>query len=1413
MEEGPGDATEAPNGGTNMPDPEVHRPVEWGAGESTATLPSERRQENLRGLPVVGIGASAGGLEACKLLLAHLPADSGLAFVFVQHLDPTHHSILSDILRAVARMPVTEAVDGLAVKPNHVYVIPPNTELEIANLALRLTPRRELPGPHLPINHFLRSLAQECGERAIAIILSGAGTDGAAGLQAVKAAGGITFAQDPRTATFASMPQAAAATRCVDFVLPPERIAAELVRIGRRRLAGAEEGSREPHTHTKEQFGVFLAALQKATGVDFALYRAETIHRRILRRLALNGVDTLDDYARLIEKDPAEFGALQHDLLIGVTSFFRDPESFESLKKVVLPRLVRDRPADAAIRIWVPGCATGEEAYSIAASLQEYFDEESRSFPVQIFASDINQEAIETARRGRYPESIAADVGPDRLNRHFSRFNGGYLISKTVRDMCIFSRHDLIRDPPFSRLDLISCRNVLIYLGSIRKDLVAMFYYALNPGGFLMLGPSETPLSGELFSSLGGHGIHIRKETLKGHLPASARAGGSSIGADVARKVASVPAAELGDDIDVTKEVHRILLSKYSPSGIVVDQDLEVLEILGQAASYLKLPAGKVNLNLLNLTPQTGLFLEIDKLVRQVEKTGEPARTEGIANESGDAVGDVGIEVIASGGTRRRTFLVLFAPAPSAPASGPESHRRSTRPKRNADWKNRRIATLEQELADLRQRLLSLIEEHRSTEDDSQSATEETLSANEELQSLNEELETAKEELQSTNEELITLNQELRSKNTALIEARDFAVSIIESAEAPLLILDMDLSVKTANQAFYRIFQESPDDVVGSRLYSIANGRWDIPALRDMLNRVRSDGSFQDFEIAQDFPGVGHRVLLLSGRHLEKLGVILLGVTDVTHRQERAEALLHESEVRFRNMADTAPVMIWVSGPDKVRTFFNRCWLMFTGRTMEEEQEDGWVAGIHLDDLARCVSTYTSSFDARRAFRMEYRLRRADGEYRWLLEDAVPRLEPDGTFVGYVGSCTDVTDVKHAQEEVFARQKLESVGTLAGGVAHDFNNLLGSVLAHAQLAKTELDDSSAVGGELQRIETLAIRGAEIVRQLLIYAGQESGDFEPVDVPHLAGEMLELLKVSISKHAVIESSFGEDLPAVLANPAQLRQVIMNLITNASAAIGERDGVIRLSAAAVTVSPDSALTEAGSLPPGKYLRLEVSDTGSGMTPEVRARIFEPFFTTTFMGRGLGLSVVQGIVRAHGGAIHVASAPGRGTTFQVLLPCTTKLPPETEPPTLPSDAEEAAPAAGTILFVEDEEMLRNSVAKMLRKGGFSVLEAGDGTAAMHLIRLHGEEIALVLLDVTLPGMPSRDVFEETRRVLPGMPIVLTSAYGQHVVDSAFADLRIDYFIRKPYQLGALVDLIRDAISSSKNPSGAKNHRAAGS
>ena len=465
---------------------------------------------------VVGVGASAGGMEAFRLLLGHVAADTGLAFVFVQHLDPTHHSDLTRILAGVSPIDVHEARDGLIVEPNHLYVISPDTALKIASQALRITPRAPIhSGPHMPIDQFLKSLAKECGSRAIGVVLSGAGTDGAAGLEAVKAAGGITFAQDPATASFDNMPRAAIASECVDFILSPEAIAAELTKLAHHPYIAADENtkSRGPAEDFDEQFDSILAGLLNATGIDFSLYRETTIRRRILRRLALSNLDSLKEYAERIRNDRGELSALHRDLLINVTRFFRDPESFETLKKVVVPRIVHGKPADSPIRIWVAGCATGEEAYSIAILLQEYFTETGRIYPVQIFASDVSTTALEKARTGTYPASIAADVGPERLNRWFSKVDEGYRISTALREMCVFSRHDLLQDPPFSKLDLISCRNTLIFFGSVRQNVIARFHYALKPGGFLVLGPSRTP-PGALFSTVeGADGFYTKNDT------------------------------------------------------------------------------------------------------------------------------------------------------------------------------------------------------------------------------------------------------------------------------------------------------------------------------------------------------------------------------------------------------------------------------------------------------------------------------------------------------------------------------------------------------------------------------------------------------------------------------------------------------------------------------------------------------------------------------------------------------------------------------------------------------------------------------------------------------------------------------------------------------------------------------------
>jgi PAS domain S-box-containing protein len=516
---------------------------------------------------------------------------------------------------------------------------------------------------------------------------------------------------------------------------------------------------------------------------------------------------------------------------------------------------------------------------------------------------------------------------------------------------------------------------------------------------------------------------------------------------------------------------------------------------------------------------------------------------------------------------------------------------------------------------------------------------------------------------------------------------------------------------------------------------------------------------------------------------------------DITDRKQ-AEAALLESEERFRNMADTAPVMIWVSGPDNLGTFFNKAWLDFTGRTMEEEVGEGWINGVHSDDLDYCLGTCGASFEARRAFQLEFRLRRADGEYRWIVDTGAPRYR-HGEFIGYIGSCLDVTDARRAQAESFARQKLESLGTLAAGIAHDFNNLLGGVLAQAELAAEELAAGSEPNEELKGIRDAAVRGSEIVRQLMIYAGKESDVLEPIDISSNVEEMLGLLKASVSKHATLVTDLDDDLPAVNARAAQIRQILMNLVVNASDAIRNRDGVIRVATDRVTVDRDIATALAEQLPEGDYVQLEVSDTGSGMSPETQARMFDPFFSTKSAGRGLGLAVIHGIVRSLQGAIRISSELGKGSTFQVLLPSVGA--PAGRTDTGASVAEALPPSAkGTVLVVEDESSLRLAVSKILGKAGFTVFEADNGSKAIEVLCARGAEVDLLFLDMTLPGRPSDEVLAEALRTRRDMKVILTSAYSEEMVKQTLSAPQVRGFVRKPFRLGTVVEAVRSALLS---------------
>jgi PAS domain S-box-containing protein len=501
-----------------------------------------------------------------------------------------------------------------------------------------------------------------------------------------------------------------------------------------------------------------------------------------------------------------------------------------------------------------------------------------------------------------------------------------------------------------------------------------------------------------------------------------------------------------------------------------------------------------------------------------------------------------------------------------------------------------------------------------------------------------------------------------------------------------------------------------------------------------------------------------------------------------------------ESEERFRQMADTAPMMICMSGPDKQATYFNQAWLTFAGRTLEKELGSGWTSRLHPEDLDRTLAAYSSSFAARRKCHVEYRLCRADGEYRWIVYSGVPRWSADGAFAGYVASCIDITDLKRAQEEAFEKQKLESLRVLTGGIAHDFNNLLGGICVEAELAESEAEDGAWPTEAIRRIRNVASHASEIVRELMIYSGQDKATVEPVNVSRVVDEMVELLKVSMSKHARLETDMARDLPPVLGSATQMRQVVMNLVLNASEAVGARDGIIRIKTSKVTVSEDQSPGSEARPLEGVYVRLEVADTGPGMSKEALAKIFDPFFTTKAGGHGLGLAVVRGIVHSHGGVASATSTPGLGTTFEVLLPCLGNLAGPVSPAVLGVPAKLVTMTSGTILLVEEDDTLRIAVGKTLRIRGFPVLSVASGQAALEVLNNPAEDIGAVVVALTQSGRSGAEVVAPIHEIRQEVPVILTGFHEQDVsqVERAGSAGRVS-FLKKPYRIGELVSLLQ--------------------
>jgi two-component system CheB/CheR fusion protein len=783
--------------------------------------------------PIVGVGASAGGLETFSQLLQDLPLDTGMAYVLIQHLDPKHESMLTSLLTRTTPMPVVEATDGLSVEPNHVYVIPPNTNLGILHGTLHLMPRGDPHKQHLPVDYFLRSLAEDQGGHAIGVILSGTASDGALGLKAVKAGGGITLAQDPASAKYDGMPRSAIATGGVDFILPVKGIAKELARVAGHPYVAREAGAKpEPSPAAVDDLSKVFLLLRGHTGNDFTYYKQSTIERRIKRRMLVHKLERLKDYVRFLQHTPAELDALFQDLLINVTGFFRDPETFVALKKTVFARITVGRSPDNPIRIWVAGCSSGEEAYSVAIALLEFLGDQATGTPIQIFATDIDERAIDKARAGVYPENIAADLTPERLKRFFVRVPEGYQIGKAIRDMCVFAVQNVIKDPPFSRLDLAVCRNLLIYLGTVlQAKVLQVFHYALKPTGFLMLGTSESVgSSADLFAVADRKSkIYTRKTAL---VPLQYELAAGAAGPSVSHG----PGAPR-PGIDIPHQAERIILSRYAPPGVIIDSHLNIQHFRGQTGPYIEPAPGAATLNLVKMARQD-LTVELRTVAHKAIKEGTSARKEGVKLRTNGESRTVDIQVIPVQGSTAAGpyFLVLFEDA-SPPAPAPETVQEEKSPTQVAPSAlERRVRELEDELATNKQYMQSIVEEQEASNEELSSANEEIQSANEELQSTNEELETAKEELQSTNEELATVNEELENRNLELTQANSDLTNLLRSIDLPMLMLSEELRIRHFTPQAQRLLNLVATDV--GRPVSDIKPKFDLPDLGKLALEV-----------------------------------------------------------------------------------------------------------------------------------------------------------------------------------------------------------------------------------------------------------------------------------------------------------------------------------------------------------------------------------------------------------------------------------------------------------------------------------------------------------------------------------------------------------------------------------------------
>jgi two-component system, chemotaxis family, CheB/CheR fusion protein len=1176
-------------------------------------------------------------------------------------------------------------------------------------------------------------------------------------------------------------------------------------------LGAGRDGTVSPVSAESEALQSIFRLLQELRGVDFSRYRQTTVGRRVSRRMSLAKQSSLVAYAALLAQNPAELEQLHWDLLLSITEFFRDPDTFAMLKRLVFPTLVERRPHKSPIRVWVPGCATGEEVYSLAICFHEFMEEQQVKVPVQFFGTDISEKNIAVARTAHYPLKIQKQVSPERLERYFDESSDGYRVNKTIRERCVFAVQDLGRDPPFANVDLVSCRNVLIYFEEELQELAtSLFYFSLSVAGYLLLGVSENLQSfGDLFAPADGVPNLLRKRVPSPGRTHSFLWGSRGRGVTTAARLRTAVEPRKAGDNGPETLADRAVLAEYGPPGVLVDSQLQIRQFRGRVAAYLEPASGSASLKLSKMI-RAELMPDLFVALEEVKKTRASVKRTNVSfSVTPEIRSVVDIAVLPLSADSDETFYLVLFERGSSELSSPED---GGEPISFEAGAHNELFVLRRELQTVKHQLQGIIEEKDLANHELWTANEEIQSANEELQSVNEEMEAAKEELESANEELVTLNEELHRKNLALSESEGRFRGLVESSADWIWEADESGRLTYSSPRVATLLGFDASEVVGQSLRAF---------LPEVWTQIYQKANISADPVTNVFSTTRHKsgnaiVFDTSCVAMSGDGRTWRGVSrDVSERVVASERL-KRSEESLALAQEIAKLGHWEldlhGGRNLWSTQMFRMLNVVEGTPPSFEE---FLEIVHPEDRARVALQVEQAVQFGRATRHEWRSNPERGDMRVFEARSLPISDAAGGVHKLVGTLLDITDKRHAElaqkeaqealrqarESLHHAEKMQAVGQLAGGVAHDFNNQLTTVLAFTELLREQVGDNTNLTAYCDQIMGGIKRASDLTAQLLAYSRKGKYQSVQVDLDDLVGEVSTLLRRTIDRKVDVRLQLGAATCSTLGDPTQLQNALLNLALNARDAMTE-GGRLTIATRVVEGREIAPLGVLGTMTNERYVEVSVADTGVGMEPEVLTRIFEPFFSTKAPGKGLGMGLpsVYGAIAAHNGAIRVESAPQQGSTFFVYLPAVEF---QASPEVAPPSTEAVVKLSARVMVVEDEPTLRTAVCTVLTHLGHRVSAFANGREAIEYYRVHWRETDVVILDMIMPVMNGKETFIALRAINPDVVALLASGYSLEGEAEEVLRSGVKGFLQKPFKMEDLAKGVTDALNGHFRPS----------